>query len=105
MNFLIIKNVSIKFLIYLDYCRPILLDKENNFMLYDEDLLLLTGKTITQMFLLLLEQACTFCQAVLEENKYYIMPCECKICMKCCEMRINAATDKKVILNNFEKSK
>jgi hypothetical protein len=74
-------------------------------MLYDEDILYLHGKTIPQLFLQFFDQVCLFCQLDLVTDNFYTMPCECKICAKCLEMRINAVTDGKVILNDFEKSK
>jgi hypothetical protein len=73
-------------------------------MLFDEDVLYLTGKTIPQLFLQFLDQVCNSCQLPLTEQSID-MPCGCKLCIKCCDKRINEMTDNKVILNDFEKSK
>jgi hypothetical protein len=83
------------------------LDQESSYYLFDEDTLLIIGKTISQFFLTYFDNVCQFCQDMLseEQNQSYTMPCACKICKKCCEKAINNLTDGKVVLNNFEKGK
>jgi hypothetical protein len=81
------------------------LDKESGLYIFDEDALLLIGKTIPQFFLTFFDNVCEFCQERItdEQNQSYTLPCACRICKKCCEKAINNLTDGKVVLNNFEK--
>ena len=78
----------------------------NNYRIFDEDCLLLMGKTISQQILSLISSGCLICsQPFSEQNKSIDMPCGCNICLRCADDKAKASTGGKFILNNFEKSK
>ena len=91
--------------VYLDYCRPIVIETKMNYTLYDEQILNLTNRTISQNFLNIIENYCYSCFTSLEDNinDKYILECECIICAKCLRKKIIMSTDGKIILNEFEK--
>ena len=97
-----IKNVNF---VNVDYCRPIKIEENKNFLLYDEDFLNLFDMTISQYFLLVLENSCPICNKFQEGNNLITLNCNCKLCESCLKSRINKFTDNKIILNDFEKSK
>ncbi len=99
---MLIKNVK---LIYLDYCRPVKIEENNNYLLYDEDFLTLFDMTISQYFLLVLENSCPVCNKFMEGNNLISLDCRCKLCESCLKIRINKFTDNKIVLNEYEKSK
>lgn len=81
-----------------------MVDPASNYALYDEDLLAIMGRTIPQQFIFCLDSPCSFCSSSANEE-IYKLSCDCKICATCCKDKVSLATDGKVILNNFEKSK
>jgi hypothetical protein len=101
-------NKECIYIFILDYCRPVTLESNNNYCLYDEDFVALTGKTISQQFLYLLENCCPDCNNYFEpqnSSQLIKLKCECKICEKCLKLKINKCTNDKVILNVYEQSK
>jgi hypothetical protein len=103
VKIIITLNVIVLYkLLYIDYCRPIIIDQAMNFYLYDQDLIIILGRTFSQQFIFNFE-SCLICGASYDDS-FVIMKCHCKICNKCCLDKIKQATDGRIICNKFEKS-
>lgn len=106
MNPITTKNVKYINFLNLDYCRPISIDASKGLYLYDEDLYAFFGKTISQQFIFTLKKTCLLCHSAFQDDKEEIsMLCECRLCKRCVAERIQLATEGKIVLNAFEKSK
>jgi hypothetical protein len=94
---------SVTFYLLLVYCRSINLNEE--VLLYDEDLLLLKGKTVTQYFIEIMESLCESCKKFTEEKDFKQLECNCKICKTCLMSKVKIITEDKVCFNTFEERK
>ena len=88
------------YLFKLVYCRPIEIKKNCENMIYDEDVIQLTGKTIFQHIYYFIENECSICHLHDGSRR---LPCGCVICKKCFIKELKLLTNDKIILNSFEK--
>lgn len=76
----------------------------NEILLYDEDFLILTGKTITQYLFSILDGLCESCILEFDQKDFHILECFCKVCRFCLIKKIKLSTDDLVIYNSYEQS-
>jgi len=104
--FFIVFNIKFLFIkFYLDYCRPILIDEKGKFPINDDDFMFLFKSTIPKFLLNKFDSVCSICQNPEESNQQVKLNCSCSFCEKCLINFIDKATDGKILMNNFEKSK
>ena len=95
--------MNVFFNLDIDYCRAIHLSE--NKIVYDEDFLILTDKTIAQYFMSVLENTCNACSKYNAQNSSFVtLICECRVCKHCLLRKLKTATNEKIYLNPYEKS-
>lgn len=82
------------------YCRPV--NILENQILYDEDFVILFGKTISQMFKQLLDNSCKSCSAS-SQGQIMRLKCGCQVCKSCLVKKLKTVTNDKIYLSPFEK--
>jgi hypothetical protein len=88
-----------------DYCRPVLIDEKGKFQINDDDFMFLFKSTIPNMLLGKFDSVCSVCQNPEDSNQLVKLNCSCSFCEKCLINFIDKATDGKILMNSFEKSK
>jgi len=97
LKVILILNVIIYNIVY---CRPIEITKNSEYIIYDEDVLQITGKTIFENINDFIEMTCYLCNLYESSRR---LPCGCIICKKCFIKELKILTNDKIILNSFEK--
>lgn len=86
-----------------DYCRPLTINEEKE--LRDEEFMIITGKTITQYVIGVLEGLCESCVKETNIKDFKLLECNCAVCTTCLIRKIKLATDDVVLYNTYEQSK
>lgn len=96
---------NVNFLInFIDFTRPIYIDKKLEIEINDEDFLYIFNKTIHVYLLEISKIKCSSCPTEKQEN-IFSLNCKCCFCRECIENKLKIMTDGRIILNNYEKSK